>query len=183
MGGYGYAREYDIEQLYRDNRLNQIHEGTNGIQALDLLGRKVMQQQGAAVGAFMRRIEAAVAEATAAGLTDLAQSLGEAAAQMVTVTKSLGREMQADPTRGLANASVYMELVSRMVFAWLWTRQATVGTRALAHGASGDERAFYEGKVAAARFYARFELPKNGPDAALLLRNDPAALEFKDAWF
>ncbi|MGA1308832.1 MAG: acyl-CoA dehydrogenase [Gemmatimonadaceae bacterium] len=183
LGGYGYAREYDIEQLYRDNRLNQIHEGTNGIQALDLLGRKVMQQQGAAVGAFMRRIETAVADATAAGLTDLAQALGEAATQMVTVTKSLGREMQADPTRGLANASVYMELVSRVVFAWLWTQQATIATQAIAQGASGDDGAFYAGKVAAARFYARFELPKNGPDAALLLRNDPAALEFKDDWF
>jgi hypothetical protein len=76
-----------------------------------------------------------------------------------------------------------MELVSRVVFAWLWTRQATIATTALGQGAGGDDVAFYEGKVAAARFYARFELPKNGPDAALLLRNDPAALEFKDDWF
>jgi len=70
-----------------------------------------------------------------------------------------------------------------VVFAWLWTRQATIASRALATGATGDEGAFYEGKVAAARFYARFELPKNGPDVALLLRNDPAALEFRDDWF
>jgi len=183
MGGYGYAREYDIEQLYRDNRLNQIHEGTNGIQALDLLGRKVMQQQGAAVAAFMRRVEQAVAGATQAGLTDLADSLTTSAREMVEVTQALGRAMQADPTRGLANASIYMDLVSRVIYAWLWTRQATLASRALANGAHGDERSFYEGKVAAARFYAGFELPKNGPDAALLRRNDPAALEFKDDWF
>ena len=126
--------EYDIEQLYRDNRLNQIHEGTNGIQALDLLGRKVTQQQGAAVAAFGRRVAAAVAEARAAGLETEAAALESAFAQLVSVTRSLVAAMTQDPTRGLANATVYLELTSRVVFAWLWLRQATVAARALAAG-------------------------------------------------
>jgi len=180
MGGYGYAREYDIEQLYRDNRLNQIHEGTNGIQALDLLGRKVTQQQGAAVAAFGRRVAAAVAEARAAGLETEAAALEAAFAQLVSVTRSLVAAMTQDPTRGLANAAVYLELTSRVVFAWLWLRQATVAARAIA---AGRDEAFYAAKVAAARFYYGFELPKNGPDAELLRRNDSAALDFPPDWF
>ena len=102
---------------------------------------------------------------------------------MTAVTKSLIGAMQADPTRGLANASVYLELVSRVVFAWLWLRQATIAQRALVDGASGDSAAFYQGKVQAARFYMGFELPKHAPDAELLLRNDASALEMQTAWF
>jgi len=185
LGGYGYAREYDVEQLYRDNRLNQIHEGTNAIQALDLLGRKVTQQKGAAYAALMESIGAAVSEAESVGgpLTALAQDLRAATTTMTAVTKSLVGAMQADPTRGLANASIYLELVSRVVYAWLWLRQATIAQRALAAGASDEAAAFYEGKVQAARFYMGFELPKHAPDAELLLRNDASALEMQTAWF
>ena len=185
LGGYGYAREYDVEQLYRDNRLNQIHEGTNAIQALDLLGRKVTQQQGAAYAALVESIMHAVAEAPAAdpSLASLAGELRAAAVRMTTVTTSLVGMMQADPARGLSNATAYLELVSRTVFAWLWLRQATVAARALGAGASGDDVAFYHGKVQAARFYFGFELPKSVADAELLLRNDAAAFEMQDAWF
>jgi alkylation response protein AidB-like acyl-CoA dehydrogenase len=185
LGGYGYAREYDVEQLYRDNRLNQIHEGTNAIQALDLLGRKVTQQQGAAYAALVGAISDAVADAESVGgpLTALAHEVRTATARMTDVTKSLVGAMQADPTRGLANASVYLELVSRVVFAWLWLRQATIAQRALAAGATGESAAFYQGKVQAARFYMGFELPKHAPDAELLLRNDASALEMQAAWF
>ena len=183
MGGYGYAREYDVEQLFRDNRLNQIHEGTNGIQALDLLGRKVMQDQGAALTAFAGRVATAVAEARTVGLDAHADALAAALARMGEVTRALAGAMRQDPTRGLANASVYLDLASRVVYAWLWLRQATVATRALTAGASGEDARFYRAKVAAARFYFGFELPKNAPDAELLLRNDAAALEFDPAWF
>jgi butyryl-CoA dehydrogenase len=185
LGGYGYAREYDVEQLYRDNRLNQIHEGTNAIQALDLLGRKVTQQKGAAYAALVGSITQAIAEAATADpkLAPFAADLEEATARMSAVTKSLVGAMMTDPARGLANASAYLELVSRTVYAWLWLRQATVASRALAAGASGDDGDFYRGKVQAARFYFGFELPRTAADAELLLRNDPAALEMKDAWF
>ena len=185
LGGYGYAREYDVEQLYRDNRLNQIHEGTNSIQALDLLGRKVTQQKGAAYAALAASIMQSTADAVAADATlaPLADALSAATARMTTVTESLVGAMMADATRGLANATAYLDLVSRTVYAWLWLRQATVAARALGAGASGDDDAFYRGKLQAARFYFGFELPKSVADAELLLRNDPAALEMQDAWF
>ena len=190
LGGYGYAREYDVEQLYRDNRLNQIHEGTTAIQALDLLGRKVTQQQGAAYAALVESIMQSVREATAGNplasptsLASLARDLQTATERMTAVTTSLVGLMQADPARGLSNASAYLELVSRTVFAWLWLRQATIATRALGAGASGDDGDFYRGKVQAARFYFGFELPKHVADAELLLRNDAAAFEMQDAWF
>ncbi len=185
LGGYGYAREYDVEQLYRDNRLNQIHEGTNAIQALDLLGRKVTQQKGAAYAALVGSITRSIAEAATAEmlLTPLAADLEAAVARMTAVTKSLVGVMMTDPARGLANASTYLELVSRTVYAWLWLRQATVAAHALSAGASGDEADFYTGKVQAARFYFGFELPRSVADSELLLRNDPAALDMQDAWF
>ncbi|MBX3133729.1 MAG: acyl-CoA dehydrogenase [Gemmatimonadaceae bacterium] len=183
MGGYGYAREYDVEQLYRDNRLNQIHEGTNGIQALDLLGRKVTQDQGACFHALLEDLQRMASGATSAALAPLAAQLQEAAKRMTSVTQSLVRAIQSEPARGLANATAYLELVSRVVYAGLWLEQATVAERALASGAGLSDVAFYEGKLQAAKFYFGFELPKHEADAALLLRNDPAAFEMRTEWF
>ena len=80
LGGYGFTRDYPVEQYYRDNRLNPIHEGTNGIQALDLLGRKAMMQEGAALKLLLQRIGATVAEAAAEPeCSALAQHVGDAA--------------------------------------------------------------------------------------------------------
>jgi butyryl-CoA dehydrogenase len=183
MGGYGYAREYDVEQLYRDNRLNQIHEGTNGIQALDLLGRKVLQENGECFKTLLGELELLATGATSAALAPMAAALKAAAAKMTAVTMSLAQAIKADPTRGLANATAYLELVSRVVYAALWLRQAVAAERALAAGAQGGDVAFYEGKLQAARFYFGFELPKHETDAALLLRNDAAALEMRAEWF
>ena len=129
-------------------------------------------------------MSAAVSDAASvAELAELAGALKSAVERLVAVTRSLVGVMMADPTRGLANASVYLDLVSRTVFAWLWLRQAVVASRAIAAGSAGSDALFYAGKVQAARFYFGFELPKNGADAELLLRNDSAALDMKDEWF
>jgi len=185
LGGYGYAREYDVEQLYRDNRLNQLHEGTNGIQALDLLGRKVTQQKGAAFTALVQEIAGTISEAEQAGgeFAPMAQALRAASERMAAVTQSLVGVMMADAARGLSNATAYLEMVSRVVYAWLWLRQAMVAERALAAGAQGGDVAFYEGKRQAARFYYGTELPKHETDAALLMRNDASAFDMQVAWF
>jgi len=185
LGGYGYAREYDVEQLYRDNRLNQLHEGTNGIQALDLLGRKVTQAKGAAFKALAARIaESAMDAAEAdAALVPLAAELGKGVERLGAVTKHLVGVMATEPARGLANATPYLELTSRVVYAWLWLRQATVASRALQSGAGGDDAEFYRGKLQAARYYFGFELSRTAADVELLLRNDPSAFEMQDEWF
>lgn len=183
MGGYGYAREYDVEQLYRDNRLNQIHEGTNGIQALDLLGRKVMQDGGACFTTLLDELGRLATGATSEALAPLAAQQAAAVQRLGAVTAALAKGIVADATRGLSNASVYLDLTSRVVYGALWLRQAVVAEAALAAGASGDDRTFYEGKLQAARFYFGFELPKHEADAALLLRNDAAAFEMRAEWF
>ena len=183
MGGYGYAREYDVEQLYRDNRLNQIHEGTNGIQALDLLGRKVVQDDGACFKALLEELAQLSSGATSAALSPLAAQLNAAIQRMVQATQALLPVMGREPARGLANATHYLELVSRVVYAALWLRQAVAAEAALAAGAAGDERAFYEGKLQAARYYYGYELPKHEVDAALLARHEASAFEMRTEWF
>ncbi len=185
LGGYGYAREYPIEQLYRDNRLNQIHEGTNGIQALDLLGRKVVQDGGACFKALAGRIKAAIAATSAAdaGVQALAGQLGAALGQWAECTKVLGGAMMKDPTLALANATVYYEVSARVVVGWLWLRMATVASAKLASAANDEERAFLQGQLACARYWFGWELPRIAPDIALLTRLDDTTLSADPAWF
>jgi butyryl-CoA dehydrogenase len=174
-GGYGYTREYDVEQHYRDNRLNAIHEGTHGIQGLDLLGRKVTMQGGAGLALLTETIGATIARASAAGglAAELAGSLTAILARVGEVTATLWST--GDPELALANSSVYLEAVGHVVVAWLWLEQV------LATGAATD--AFYEGKRAAARFFFRYELPKVGPQLDLLASLDRTTLDVEDAWF
>ena len=182
MGGYGYAREYPIEQLFRDNRLNQIHEGTNGIQALDLLGRKVVQNGGACFKALAARIRATVADCATGDKTvqGMAANLGTALGQWAECTQVLGIAMSKDPTRALANATVYYEVSARIVVAWLWLRMARVASAKLA---AGEESDFLHGKAQAARYWFAWELPRITPDIALLKRLDSTPLDMQPGWF
>ena len=174
-GGYGYAREYEVEQLYRDNRLNAIHEGTHGIQALDLLGRKVTMKGGAAFGALYELLSATAARATEAGgeAAELGAALKASLDRLAGVTAKLWEAR--DPESALANASVYLEAAGHVVIAWSWLEQY------LAAGDNGDD--FYEGKRQAARYFFRFELPKTAPQFDLLASLDRTTLEMGDAWF
>ncbi|MCV7225837.1 acyl-CoA dehydrogenase [Mycolicibacterium komossense] len=174
-GGYGYTREYDVEQLYRDNRLNPIHEGTHGIQSLDLLGRKVIQRGGASLAELGRVIATTIAEANAAGgeLTEPAAALTAAWSRLVSVTA--GMFASGDIDAALANSVVYLEAFGHLVIAWIWLEQLCA-----AHGKTGD---FYDGKRQAAQYFFRYELPKTGPQLDLLERLDHTTLEMRDAWF
>ncbi len=185
MGGYGYAREYPIEQLFRDNRLNQIHEGTNGIQALDLLGRKVMQNGGACFKALAGRMKATIASCAGgdASVQGMAGELAGALGQWAQCTQGLGAAMAKDPTRALANATVYYDVSARVVVAWLWLRMASVASTKLAGALSDDERDFLQGKMQAARYWFGWELPRIAPDIALLARMDSVTLDTLPAWF
>jgi butyryl-CoA dehydrogenase len=183
MGGYGYAREYPIEQLYRDNRLNQIHEGTNGIQSLDLLGRKVVQQGGASFKALVARIRATLAQAAQTDLAPYADQLGTALGQWAECTQVLGMAMAKDPNLALANANVYMDVSNRVVVAWLWLRMGLTADGRRRTAVNDEERAFFEGKLAAMRYWFAFELPRIGPDIALLSRLDSTTLDADPAWF
>ena len=172
-GGYGYTRDYLVEQLYRDNRLNPIHEGTHGIQAIDLLGRKVVMAGGAAFDAYREMLlrsctrGAAVAEACqhAAAVRDLMQA--------VTTTTAV-LHAAGDTELTLANAAVYLELVGHLTIGWVWLEQLLA-----CDGKQGD---FYDGKGAAARYFLRWELPKTGPMLALLASLDRTTLDVAPEW-
>ena len=174
-GGYGYTREYDVEQHYRDNRLNPIHEGTHGIQGLDLLGRKVIAGGGAGLTLLLETVNATVAKAQETGgeAAVLAASLAAACDRVQETTTHLWST--GDPTTALANASIYLEAVGHVVVAWLWLEQFLT-----AGGQAGD---FYNGKRQATRYFYRFELPRTGPQFDLLASLDVTTVEMADEWF
>ncbi|MGB8651773.1 MAG: acyl-CoA dehydrogenase [Mycobacteriales bacterium] len=171
LGGYGYTREYPVEQLYRDNRLNPIHEGTHGIQALDLLGRKVVMQGGAGLALLAATIEQTCARATAH--PEQAQALRDTVARIVEVTQKVWGA--GDVALSLANATPYLEAVGHTVIAWMWLEQLLA--------ADGKEGDFYEGKRRAAQYFYAWELPKTGPQLDLLAGLDRTTLDMEDRWF
>jgi hypothetical protein len=174
-GGYGYTREYDVEQHYRDNRLNPIHEGTHGIQSLDLLGRKVTQRGGASLAALGAAVASTLAQATASGgeAAGLAATLSASWDRLVAVTS--GMFASGDVEAALANSVVYLEAFGHVVVAWLWLEQFIV-----ADGCDGD---FYDGKRHAARFFFRYELPRTAAQFDLLESLDRTTLDMRDDWF
>lgn len=173
LGGYGYTHEYDVEQHYRDNRLNPIHEGTHGIQSLDLLGRKVTQKDGASLVALGERIAATVSAARSSVASDLAGQLDAAWQRLVAVTGAMFAS--GDIEAAMANSAVYMEAFGHIVVAWIWLEQFLA-----AEGQTGD---FYDGKRQAARFFFRYELPRTAPQLDLLESLDRTTLEMRDSWF
>jgi butyryl-CoA dehydrogenase len=195
-GGYGYTREYNVEQFYRDNRLNAIHEGTHGIHGLDLLGRKVSAQDGALFKAFgaelrktVRKVRGSVArpgavsgagaevEALGAELLAHADALDSAWQAVEQVTQKL--YAVGDMNKTLANASIYLEAVGHVVVAWIWLQQALLAASAL----DGGDHDFYRGKLQACRYFFRWELPKVEPQLELLASIDTTTLDMQDAWF
>lgn len=177
LGGYGYTRDYPIEQIYRDNRLNPIHEGTNGIQSFDLLGRKVTMQDGAAFKLLMGRLtETATAATSVESLSEYAQALQAAIKTVTKTTLALGAAaMRGDTEKFLCNSWVYMEMLGHVVIAWSWLGQALVAERKLGEG--GSDRDFYQGKLNACAFFYRWELPKIQRQSELLSGLDDTLLK------
>jgi alkylation response protein AidB-like acyl-CoA dehydrogenase len=173
-GGYGYTKEFDVEQGYRDNRLNAIHEGTHGIHGLDLLGRKVVMQDGAGLTLLAERINETVDEATEFDSTrEFGEVLRSATQRLVDVTATLWAA--GDVAVTLANSTVYLEAAGHVVMAWIWLEQAV---------AVGDQQGdFYDGKRAAARYFFTYELPKVGPQFDLLASLDRTTINAQATWF
>jgi butyryl-CoA dehydrogenase len=166
LGGYGYTREYPVERLYRDNRLNHIHEGTWGIQGIDILGRKVRMHNGAAVKILREEMQITID--LAAAHDDLAifcQQLNE----YLTLTEEtiIAVERAKDPSLALANATVFLDAMGHLVIAWMWLKQAVAALDGKHKGNTADD-AFYDGKIAAMQFFFRYELPKIRPNLALV---------------
>jgi alkylation response protein AidB-like acyl-CoA dehydrogenase len=185
-GGYGYTREYPVEQFYRDNRLNPIHEGTNGIQALDLLGRKAGMEDGAALQLLMRELQDTVRQAGKCDSPELrrcAEELNLAVDGLMETTRNLlCAARQGEAELALANATLYLELAGHIVVAWLWLKQGLVAVHRLPVAARAD-RGFYQGKLQACAYFFRWELPRTRHAKDLLNNLDRTCYEMQDAWF
>jgi alkylation response protein AidB-like acyl-CoA dehydrogenase len=154
-GGYGYTRDFDIEQLYRDNRLNPIHEGTTGIQAIDLLGRKILRSDGAGMVVADERIGRTVAAAMAAlPLSVHARTLADYWRRIRETIEALRTREGASP---FDNAAYFHRAFGHVIVAWLWLDQAVIAEKACAR--TGPDPAFYAGKLRACRFFFECELP------------------------
>jgi len=185
LGGYGYTREFPVEQYWRDNRLNMIHECTHGIQALDLLGRKVVMQGGAALAALDGELQQCLADANAlAPLVPAVQALQTAWADVQHTVAWLAPQLRDDAERVLANAHLFLEAFGHVVLAWRWLCQVTVAQRALDAGvATTADDAFYRGKCQAGQWFFRWELPKVAQQLALLRSLDDSTHAMRDEWF
>jgi alkylation response protein AidB-like acyl-CoA dehydrogenase len=174
-GGYGYTRDYDVEQHYRDNRLNPIHEGTNGIQGIDLLGRKVWMRDGAGLHLVSARIADSIQRARSLGgdAAGWAEQLQSTWNRVLAVTDLLVNH--SDPVVAMANSSLYLEAFGHTVIAWMWLDQIN----AVADRTGG----YYDGKRCAAGYFFRYELPKVSAHLDLLARMDTTTVDMNPDWF
>ena len=175
-GGYGYTREYNVEQLYRDNRLNPIHEGTHGIQGIDLLGRKVVMNSGAAMKLLSEKILQTLVRAESCQLSEHSGALGKRWKRLLNTTEILHDTNDLNLT--LANASIYLEAFGHLVMSWIWLEQAIA-----AYAAHRGDQSFYAGKRQACDWFFRWELPRVDAQLDLLDSLDKTSLAMQDDWF
>jgi butyryl-CoA dehydrogenase len=185
LGGSGYIREYPVEQYYRDNRLNPIHEGTDAIHGLDLLGRKVIMNNMAGYELFKTTVKATIEEARQhADLEGFATQLTDALTTLDDVTFSLLGKVREDVDAGMANATIYLDLFGRVLASWIWLKQANAASTALATDNLGEsDKNFYLGKLQANRYYFEWELTEIEGQAKLLMSHNRTTYEMQDAWF
>jgi len=175
-GGYGYTRDFPVEQYWRDNRLNMIHEGTHGIQALDLLGRKVRMEGGRGLQLLAARIGAGIdAAAKLPELAEAAQQLSGALQQARAATEAAWAT--GNPGEALANAVPYMQALGHVVLAWIWLDVARATLRADAQSAANV------GRRAAARYFFRYELPRIGAWLQVVRTRDMTCADMDESGF
>ena len=177
-GGYGYTRDFPVEQYWRDNRLNMIHEGTHGIQAADLLGRKVLMEDGRGLTLLAARMTATILRAReVTALADHASDLERALLHVVSATKAAWST--GNPTHALANAVPYMQAFGHTVLAWIWLDVA------LASGQLNDTISIANntGRNGATGYFYHYELPKIGAWLKVVESRDMTCADFPEEAF
>ncbi|WP_372809573.1 acyl-CoA dehydrogenase [Litorivivens sp.] len=179
LGGHGYINEHPVEMFYRDNRLNPIHEGTTGIQSLDLLARKVPMNNLAGYKACLAEIQKTISQAEGGELAAEAAQLTDALATLQKTTESLlGAMMEKPIDLALANSVKYLDMFGHVVIAWLWLKQGLIAQQKL-----GSDPGFYQGKLQAMRYFFRYELPLIEVWSKVLRDLDSTCLDMQDEWF
>ena len=183
MGGHGYIREWGMEQLVRDVRITQLYEGANGIQALDLVGRKLGAHYGRQLRAFFHPVMAFIEQHQAdAELAEFVLPLAKAYARLQQVTLHVAQQGLRDPNEAAAASYDYLRLFALVALAYLWARMVEVAKARLAAGADGDA-SFYEAKVRTARFFMTKMLPESGALFAQIMAGGRPVMDFDEAAF
>jgi alkylation response protein AidB-like acyl-CoA dehydrogenase len=173
-GGYGYTRDFMVEQYWRDNRLNMIHEGTHGIQALDLLGRKVVMDGGAGLKLLAGKVSGTIERAgQVPGLAEPANQLAAALQRLGAATKAAWAT--GVPEEALANATPYLQAFGHVVLAWLWLDVALAAVK--------SEGPATEGRLAALRYFCAYELPKIDAWLGVVAQREAVCRQMQDTWF
>ena len=160
LGGYGYCDEFPLEQHYRDMRIHPIHEGTTGIQGLDLLGRKVVINGGQNLAFYQDEVQKVIdACSEDPGLEPYAQKLSDIIADLISLTRQLVLTRD-QPEYFLADATLYLELFGIITVAWQWLQQGIEASNALKADQNKSDAQFYEGKIVTMKYFFHYELPK-----------------------
>ena len=183
MGGHGYIREWGMEQLVRDARITQLYEGANGIQALDLVGRKLPAHYGRFLRTFFHPVMAFIERHQSdPELAEFVLPLAKAFARLQQVTLHLAQAGLRNPDEAGAASADYLRLFALVAMAFMWARMVQVAQAKLAGGANG-EAAFYEAKIRTARFFMTKLLPESGALFAQIMAGGAPVMEFEDAAF
>lgn len=162
LGGYGFCNDFILQQYYRDIRIMSLYEGTTGIQSLDLLGRKVTMENGAALQLLMKHINIAMQEANT--FDELKPYTKQLAVSLEKIQQVLSRlipmAMGGDHERYLADATIFMEMASTVVIAYQWIKMATTAKKALVMGNGSFDTGFYEAKIHTMKYFFKYELPR-----------------------
>ena len=185
LGGSGYCDDYPLEQYYRDCRIHPIHEGTTGIQGMDLLGRKIVMQNGQAFLLYISELQDTIAAAKeynalekhADELKNTLTRLQEITQHLITVAQQQG------PEAFLADATLYLEFFGIVTIAWQWLLQGITVQKALNNGAKKKDLDFYEGKMFTLRYFFGYELPKTLGLAKRLMQSDGLTIEMQTGHF
>jgi alkylation response protein AidB-like acyl-CoA dehydrogenase len=185
LGGSGYCDDYPLEQYYRDCRIHPIHEGTTGIQGMDLLGRKVIMKNGRAFLLFISELQDTIKTAGEyKELEKFAGELNQALAKLQEVTQHLiSNAQQQGPEAFLADATLYLEFFGHVTVAWQWLLQGIAVQKALHNGAAKKDFNFYQGKMFTLRYFFAYELPKTLGLAKRLMDDDRLTVEMQTAYF
>ena len=181
-GGYGYIKEYPMEQLVRDCRITMIYEGTNGIQAMDLLGRKLGLKNGAALMELFSEIKATVSDAKSIdNLKKMAEKVEETLGKLINVSLHMGKmAMSPEVETAFALAYPFMEVFGDMIMAWMLLWRAFVSAEKLADGAKNKDEAFYQGQIKTAEFFIFTFLPATLGKMDAIMDANGAAIEISE---
>ncbi len=185
LGGYGYCDEFPLEQYYRDARIHPIHEGTTGIQGMDLLGRKVIMKNGRAAALYLEEVRGTIKRAN--GDPELAPYAGElesALKLLEEVTSGLvGIAMKGEIETFLADSVLFLELFGIIAVAWMWLVQALAARKAAAGARGESDINFYKGKLVTFKYFFEYELPKIHGLAIRLKKGDGLTVAMKTEYF